>query len=839
MRQTTKTLLLCLSTLWAIPTIGQGQTETRHEDADEAVTENREIDNITITAPRGTARKTPIAMSNVDATQVDEKLGGQEFPEILNQTPGIYATKHSGGKGDSKLNVRGFQNYNVAVMMNGVPVNDMEWGGIYWSNWAGLGDMVRYIQVQRGLGASKIAAPSVGGTVNIVTKTTDSKRGGNIVYGMGNDGYNTYSLSLSTGTLPTGWNMSVMFTKTWGDGYIQGTEYSDYTYFASISKRINEKHQLSLTGFGCPQSHYQRSQYDGLSVAGWQKAKNYMNGKSQYRYNPTYGFGKNGERKTSAYNYYHKPQFSLNHQWDINDKSSISSALYLSVGQGYGNSGQGVTSAYASNWYGASNGVLNEAFHNNDGTYAYDKVQEINEQSTTGSKMVMGQSYNNHVWYGLLSTYTRRLNNELNLYAGIDVRSYKGIHTTEISDLYNGEYYNDLRYRSTVNPELNSKAKDPNWKYEKLGVGDIVNRDYDSHITQQGIFAQIEYNKDKKFSTFLSGTLSNSRYWRYDRFYYDAEHAESDKVDFLSGSIKSGANYNIDRNHNVFINVGYVSRAPIFSGGVFLMSQSSNVINKNAVNEKTISAEIGYGYHNSWLTANINAYYTLWKDKTTSKSGYTSDNSDLYTMSLTGVDARHTGIEIDMTAKPTSWITLKGMISSGNWKWVSDATAYFYNSANQPLANLTTGEVASGVGATDHLQFTLRQDGNHVGGSAQTTMALGADFYVTKNYTIGATYTYYARNYADFAMPTSGTGTELTLVDPWKIPGAGQLDLNARYNFMLGTCKASLYANVQNVFNYEYIQDAYYDGTHNNWEDAYRIFYSYGRTFTMKLRVEF
>ena len=56
---------------------------------------------------------------------------------------------------------------------------------------------------------------------------------------------------------------------------------------------------------------------------------------------------------------------------------------------------------------------------------------------------------------------------------------------------------------------------------------------------------------------------------------------------------------------------------------------------------------------------------------------------------------------------------------------------------------------------------------------------------------------------------------------------------------MLGTCKASLYANVQNLLDYEYIKDAYYDGTHNGWEDAYRIFYSYGRTFTMKLRVEF
>ena len=55
-----------------------------------------------------------------------------------------------------------------------------------------MSEVVRYVQVQRGLGASKIAAPSVGGTVNIVTKTTDSTQGGGVLYGMGNDGYNTY-----------------------------------------------------------------------------------------------------------------------------------------------------------------------------------------------------------------------------------------------------------------------------------------------------------------------------------------------------------------------------------------------------------------------------------------------------------------------------------------------------------------------------------------------------------------------------------------------------------------------------------------------------------------------
>ena len=46
-------------------------------------------------------------------------------------------------------------NENIAVMVNGVPVNDMEWGGVYFSNWAGLSDVTRSTQVQAWMGASK------------------------------------------------------------------------------------------------------------------------------------------------------------------------------------------------------------------------------------------------------------------------------------------------------------------------------------------------------------------------------------------------------------------------------------------------------------------------------------------------------------------------------------------------------------------------------------------------------------------------------------------------------------------------------------------------------------
>ena len=112
-------------------------------------------------------RETPIAVSTITAREVQLKVGNMEFPEIMNKTPGVYATKQGGGYGDSRISLRGFDQRNTSFLINGQPVNDMENGWVYWSNWAGLTEVASGIQIQRGLGASKLAVPSVGGTVSV------------------------------------------------------------------------------------------------------------------------------------------------------------------------------------------------------------------------------------------------------------------------------------------------------------------------------------------------------------------------------------------------------------------------------------------------------------------------------------------------------------------------------------------------------------------------------------------------------------------------------------------------------------------------------------------------
>lgn len=809
--------------------------------------ESQMLQDVVVTQSIARTRRTPVAISTVDAATIETKLGNQEFPEVLKTTPGVWATKDGGGYGDAKINMRGFKTENVAALINGIPVNDMEWGGIYWSNWAGLSDVTASMQTQRGLGAAIVSVPSVGGTINITTKSLDVKRGGNVFYGMGNDGMNHIGFSVSTGVSDKGWAVTLLGARKWGDGYVQGTNFNAYTYFINISKRLNDKHQLSFTAFGSPQVHYKRSSQDGLSIEGWQGVKNYMDGESMYKYNPTFGYDRDGQVRSSNKNVYHKPQISLNHIWQINEKSSLSSAVYVSLASGYGYSGQGRGSYNGSSlsntsWYGASNGTLNTLFRRPDGTFDYAAIQEMNMASTTGSNMVMSKSNNSHNWYGLVSTYKNELIKNLNLTAGIDMRYYVGFHNNKIVDLYDGEYFMDDSSRRGVQAANNAAAADPNWKYQHLGVGDVVYRDYDGHTLQEGAYAQLEYTMlDNKLTTVLAGSFSNTSYWRVDHFYYDKEHEKSETVNFLAGTIKGGANYNIDRHNNVYFNGGYITRAPFFSGGAFLQAATSNATNPNAVNEKVGSFEIGYEYHSPVFTATVNGYYTKWMDKTATRSSDLNDGTK-YFFNMQGVDALHMGVELNFVYKPFRWLDFNGMLSIGDWKWDSNTKGYFYNSYGQPIQDIKNGALASGIFAADHASATLNQKGRKVGGSAQTTGYLGLNLKPLKGWRVGIDWTFNARNYSDFSISASDYAPNATINvgSPWEIPWGNQLDLSASYNFKIGGLDATLFGNVYNLCDYNYVMDAYTaSGVDGTWENAYRVFYSFGRTYALRLKVKF
>lgn len=783
------------------------------------------LSDVIITSSIAVARKTPVAVSTLDPVFIEERLGTQEFPEILKSTPGVYATKEGGGFGDSRINLRGFASANIAVMVNGVPMNDMEWGGLYWSNWTGLTDVTRTMQVQRGLGASKIAAPSVGGSINIITNSVDAKKGGSVSYGIGNDGYNKIGFSLSSGVNEKGWAFSVLGSKTWGDGYIQGTEFEAYSWFVNVSKRIGDNHSLSLTATGSPQKHNKR--YDRLTIAEWEKQKSVGLG-AGYRYNATYGFDANGKARVGTnYNYYHKPQISLNHIWDIDDKSSLSSSLYMSIGDGYGH--RGVGSNYSA-FYGATNGVPNTAYRKNDGTFDYAALMADNAASDNGSLAAMSKSINSHRWYGLLSTYNNQLTENLNLQGGIDLRYYNGVHTNKISDLYGGEYVIDPDRK-----KVSYKTDDIAWQNERLYLGDVVYRDFESFVGQYGVFGQAEYTLDK-LSTFVAINANATSSSRKDRFYYNNEKSETETK--FGYGIKGGANYNLTANHNVFANVGFFSRTPFFSQGIFLNSTTSNLLNPTSKNEKVFSFELGYGYTSRVLNGTINVYRTSWLDRSIVKSVADAPGSPYLNMS--GVDALHQGVELELVYQPVKELTVRGMFSFGDWTWQKNATGFWYDKSGQALDK---NQNPTQIGSPEHASVTLNMKDIKVGNSAQTTASLGAQYEVLKGLRIGADGLFYGRNYSDYDI-TGASKFESGVFDiaqPWRIPSAFVYDAHISYRFKIGSLNATWIANCNNILNEKYITDAKDNGAKtggHGWEDA-TVFYGFGRTWSMSLKVKF
>ena len=84
------------------------------------------LTDVIISSQMAIPRKTPIAATNVFASQIEERLGNDEFVEALKYAPGVHPNRVGGSWADSEIFVRGFDNTNVATLINGIPVNEFK-----------------------------------------------------------------------------------------------------------------------------------------------------------------------------------------------------------------------------------------------------------------------------------------------------------------------------------------------------------------------------------------------------------------------------------------------------------------------------------------------------------------------------------------------------------------------------------------------------------------------------------------------------------------------------------------------------------------------------------------
>jgi len=746
------------------------------------------LDEIQIIASVAIDRRTPVAKSNVSKKEIQLKLGNQEFPEILKSTPGVFVTRNGGGFGDGEITMRGFSSENVALLINGVPVNDMENGRIFWSNWAGLGSVTSLAQTQRGLGAAKIAVPSIGGTINIITESTEVEKGGFFGFDVGNDGYTKYGAKISTGLLDNGFAVTAYADRTVGDAtFPDGTNFSAVSYFFNLSYKLNDDHKLTFNVFGAKQRHGQRQNRSSIS--------DYRESERGIRYNPDWGY-KNGQLTNIEDNFYHKPLASLNHYWQINDMSSLSTSIYGSTGTG----GGGGTAGTELNKFTDDDYKIG-----NFGPVDLDRIVDENiANGPNGSSAILRASRNDHVWVGGISIFNTELTEDIDLNAGLDYRYYVGEHFQEVTDLLGGQYFLD-----------DSDINNPN---RAAKVGDKISYHDNGYHTYIGGFAQAEYDKDN-FSAFVAANYNNSTYKREDFFQYlDSDPIQlTDPQSFNGFGGKFGANYRIDDVQNVFFNAGYFERVP-FLDDVWLNFNNVD-LNVGLENQKITSFELGYGVRSEKFAANLNVYHTIWKNKTETSDQGRGD--DLITANINGLEALHQGVELDFEYRPFKFLKINGMVSLGDWTWNNNVTdVQFFDINRQPTGQTTD----------------IFLEDIPIGRSAQTTSALGIQLDLADQTSLIFDVNYFDRYYADFNLQSRSTAASLE-TKPWEVPSYILSDIILRHGFTIGGLDASITGRVNNLFNEEFINRAD-DGQESNAATA-AVFFGQGRTFSISTRINF
>ena len=810
-----------------------------------------EMSSLEVLASRA-GDKTAVAYTNVTKADIALRLGSQDIPLALNTVPSVYATGQGGGAGDARINVRGFNQRNVAVMINGIPVNDMENGWVYWSNWDGVADATTSIQLQKGLSAQNLATPSIGGSMNVITDAAAQEKGGSFKQEVGAWGFLKSTLSYHSGLIMDDkLAFAATVVKKTGEGYTFGTWTDAYAYYLGASYMLNDQHKFQFYALGAPQRHGQNlykgniAAYDRAFAEGLEDYYADVNdvtesgrdfngtassvsseaaallGDQQFQMYTEYTGARHEDNLINEReNFFHKPQVALNHYWDVNDKMNLNSSLYWSGGMGGG------TGTY---------GSLEWNYSSKQRTVDYDATIFEND-SLGASSGILRNSNNRQTTIGILSKLDYDVSSSLKTQVGIDYRSAKIYHVKTIRDLLGGDYYTTSDSEFDVD---NGQG----------GLGDPIDYNFTNYVNWLGLFAQAEYSADK-LTAFFMGGLTSVKYTHWNHFKdaanYDYSYAtskdasdaswveglgdmegghegdlwiEADPISTMQ--FKGGVLYELGDalsflnvipvfgkaadNSDIWFNFGLIDKAPIFDQ---VIQDWDGKMSTDPSNEKFTAFEFGLNTNSNdgTMAAKLNLYSTTWSDRIATRTVTNIDGDDdiIY---LTGINQNHTGVEVEFSAQINEMFRVDVGAGLGNWLYTEDATGTYRDS---------DGSDASYSYALKDLK---------VGDMPQANLALGITASPVEDSKVQLLYRYYALHYSNWS-PTSrefSEGDNPDRIQSWRSPKYGLLDLNASYKlpFEFSGVKPELFLNVRNLLDAVYVQDATDNSRYN--AQPYRV----------------
>jgi outer membrane receptor protein involved in Fe transport len=596
----------------------------------------------------------------------------------------------------------------------------------------------------------------------------------------------------------------------------------------------NENHNFNFLITGAPQFHDQNF---SKSISTYlEKGRKYNNNWG------TLG----GQYLTERRNFYHKPVANLNWDYKINETSNLSTVLYASWGRGGGTGNRGNRIRTA------------EGYIDYDAIVAYNKSVPMGAGGyfAAGGGYVTRSSMNLHSWYGLVSNYEKKINENLTFNLGVDLRTYYGKHFRIVENFHGlNSWQENIRLRDQNNNHqtygsfgtyknvITTRDMSANpWTalFANFDEDEKIAYSNDERISYGGLFTQLEYATEK-FSAFFQGSVSNQWHQRFDHYQYAdqslidgtssqstgtplpagiTDGVDSEKVNNFGFNAKGGVGYFFDETdmHKMYANVGYYSRQPFHDN---IWANFTNQINQYAENEKIFGVELGYAFKSPKFSANVDLYRTNWKGRVGSSSRV--ENGTVITTITSGQEQTHIGAELSFTSKPVDGLQLRGFVSVGNWEYKGEVVSFDRNEDTNESSNEVMVDV----------------DGGKVGDAAQFTAGLGVDIDLAERLSFDSDWRLYDNLYANVGA----------VKENLKLPSYDLVDMGVSYKMLLGKNRdksLNVRANVNNVFNEIYLSDLRTANTVETGDETWnginvdnQGYFGLGRTWNLSLRYKF
>ena len=593
------------------------------------------------------------------------------------------------------------------IYINGNPVNDIERGDFRYSFVGGLNNQTRNMESALPFEPNDFSMTGLGGSNNYNFRPSAMPVGQRISLAGANRNYTLRGMySYNSGLNDKGWAWSAGLTYRWADrGYVEGTFYNSLSYFLGVEKVFNDHHSLSLVTWGNPT---ERGTQSASTDEMYWLANN-------YNYNPNWGYQNGKKRNARVVNDY-APAALLTWDFKIDDGMKLTTSLlgkysmYSSTRLNYNNGVNPAPDYYSlmpSYFYNVWNDKSTDGTIKNQSasdlaawTAARDYLmaskanRQINwDRLYYSNKMASAQGadamyyqqayHDDQLAFSLSSALHTDLTKNSTLNLGLNLSTNKGMHYQTMEDLlgattfHNSNYYVIGTYAenaSQVFYDLNDGSTP-----KEVHKGDRFGYDYNVFVNRAQAWAGYDVNLNfMRF--FVNGRIGGTSLQRDGKMRNglapNNSYGKSGTARFLDGGGKAGMNINLGRGNTVSLGAGYEWKAPTASVA-FSSPQINNDFVKDLTNEKIFSSEIGYQLQNSWLHANIQAYYTRLQDVTEYSMFYYDSNKSFSYVSLSGIAKHYYGVEAGLDFKLSSTFSINTLATISEAKYANNANVRY------------------------------------------------------------------------------------------------------------------------------------------------------------------